>query len=137
MSDPLSIPASIAGLIVLSGQILTTLNNLYMHGKSAKNAPESIGRLLDEMEEINGIFCQVQLFVSGTGKKKPSRSGLTMILIHHLVATLSGCLLVYSNLDKYLSEVQGITDPNSKTITGVKLVWERMRWALWKPLEGA
>jgi hypothetical protein len=135
MTDPLSITASIAGLIGLSGQILTAINNLYTLAKSAKNAPDSIGRLQEEMEEMNRIFCQVQLFVSGTGKKKPSPSGLTMISLHDLVATLSGCVLVCSNLDKFLNEVQGITDPDAKPITGVKLVWERVRWALWKESE--
>jgi hypothetical protein len=137
MGDPLSITASISGLIGLSGQILTSLNDLYTLGKSAKNAPDSIRRLLEEMEEMNVIFCQVQLFISNTGKRKPSGSGLTRISIHHIVATLSGCVLVCSNLDKYLSEVQGITDPNAKAITGVKLVWERVRWAVWKESEVA
>jgi hypothetical protein len=131
--DPLSLTASIAGLLGLSGQILTTLNSLYTFGKSAKNAVESICRLKEEVEEMNGIFCHVQLFILGTGKKQPSHNRLMMISIHHLVATLSGCVLVYSSLDKYLNEVAGITDGNAKAITtGVKLVWERVRWAAWK-----
>jgi hypothetical protein len=134
MSDPVSLTASIAGLIGLSGQILTALNGLYKVGKSAINAPDSIGRLLEEMQEMNGIFCQVQLFISGTGKQ-PSRSRLTMISIHHLVATLSGCVLVCSNLDQYLSEVACVTDVNAKG--SKKIVWERVRWALWKESEVA
>jgi hypothetical protein len=52
MTDPLSVTASIAGLIGLSGQILTALNNLYKFVESVKNAPESISRLLDEKEEM-------------------------------------------------------------------------------------
>jgi predicted Fe-S protein YdhL (DUF1289 family) len=50
---------------------------------------------------------------------------------------LSGCVLVCSNLNKYLYEVAGITDPNLKAITGVKLVLERVRWAAWKESEVA
>jgi hypothetical protein len=137
MTDPLSITASIAGLIGLSGQILATVNSLYAFGKSAKNAPQSIGRLKEEIEDMNGIFCQVQLFILGTGKKQPSQNRLTMISVHHLVSTLSGCVLVCSNLNKYLDEVAGIEDPNAKSITGVKLVLERVRWAAWKESEVA
>jgi hypothetical protein len=135
MTDPVSIAASIAGFIGLSGQVISTLNNLYTLGKSAKNAPESISRVMEEMQEMNGIFCQVQLFITENGKKQPSQSRLNMISIHHLVATLSGCVLVCSTLDKYLGEVQGITDPDAKAST--KLVWERIRWAAWKESEVA
>jgi hypothetical protein len=135
--DPLSITASIAGLIGLSGQILATINSLYTFGKSARNAPESISRLKTEIEDLNGVFCQVQLFILGTGKKQPSHNRLSMISVHHLVTTLSGCVLVCSNLNKYLYEVAGITDPNLKAITGVKLVLERVRWAAWKESEVA
>jgi hypothetical protein len=135
MTDPVSITASIAGLIGLSGQIIAALNNLYALGKSARNAPESISLLMAEMQEMNVICCQVQLLISGADKQ-PSNSRRTMISIEHLVATLSGCVLVYSTLDKYLSEVQGITDPDVKAST-TKLVWERIRWAAWKESEVA
>jgi hypothetical protein len=135
MSDPLSITASNAGLIGLSGQIISGLKTLYTVGKSAKHAPESIKRVMDEVEDTNGIFGQVQRLITGDGKK-PNHSRLTMISIHHLVSTLSGCVLVCSNLDKYLGEVQGITDPNAK-MNGTKFVWEQVRWATWKESEVA
>jgi hypothetical protein len=134
MTDPVSITASIAGLIGLSGQIIAALNNLYALGKSARNAPEPISLLMAEMQEMNVICCQVQFLIS-SADKQPNHSRLTMISIEHLVATLSGCVLVYSTLDKYLSEVQGITDPKGKANT--KLVWERIRWAAWKESEVA
>jgi hypothetical protein len=136
MTDPLSITASIAGLIGLSGQILSGLSSLYKLGKSAKNAPDSIRRVMDEMTEMNTIFCQVQLFILGNGKT-PSHSRLTMISVHHLVATLSGCVLVCTSLDKYLSEVQGFADPNAKEQSGGKMMRERVRWAAWKETEVA
>jgi hypothetical protein len=50
MADPLSITASIAGPIGLSGQLLATINSLYTFGKSAQNAPEPISRLKEEIE---------------------------------------------------------------------------------------
>ena len=59
-----------------------------------------------------------------------------MISIHHLVATLSGCVLVCSSLDKYLNEVVGIVDP-SVPASKTGLVWERVKWAAWKEAEVA
>jgi hypothetical protein len=122
-------------LIGLSGQSISGLKTLYALGKRAKIALESIKRVMDEVEDMNGIFGQVQRFITGDGKK-PNHSRLTMISIHHLVSTLSGCVLVCSNLDKSLGEVQGITDPNAK-MNGTKFVWEQVRWATWKESEVA
>jgi len=60
-----------------------------------------------------------------------------MISIHQLVATLSGCVLVCSSLDKYLNEVVvGIVDP-SVPASKARLVWERVKWAAWKEAEVA
>jgi hypothetical protein len=136
MSDPLSIAASVAGLIALSGKIITTLNNLYTLGKSGKNAPESIIRVLDEMKEMNGIFSEVQLIVVGNSKK-PNQSRLAIISIDHFVATLSGCVLVCAKLDKYLKEVQDAVEPSLKATIGGKLSCrrERVRWDAWKESE--
>ena len=58
-----------------------------------------------------------------------------MISIYHL-ATLSGCVLVCSGLDKYVSRVAGIVDlsvPASKA----GLVLESVKWAVWKEAEVA
>ena len=71
-----------------------------------------------------------------------------MIRVHHLMVTLSGCVLVCSNLDKKLSEVSGIQEASGDTHhsaihksveTGTSeiqaatgLLVERIKWALWK-----
>ena len=135
MSDPLSIVASIAGLVAISAKIVSMLKILYDCGAKAKEAPKSISRIKEEMQDMSVIFCQVQLFILGTSKT-PSHSRLTMISIHDLVATLTGCVLVCSNMDKYLSEVVGITDP-SVPATKVGLILERVKWAVWKETEVA
>jgi len=62
---------------------------LRLRSKS-KGAPDSINRVMAEMQDMNVIFCEVQLFIVGQSKR-PQNSRLTMISIHHLVATLSGC----------------------------------------------
>jgi len=135
MSDPLSVVASIAGLIGISAKIICLLKDVYDCGARAKGAPDSINRVMAEMQDMNAIFCQVQLFIVGQSER-PQNSRLTMISIHHLVATLSGCVLVCSSLDKYLNEVVGIVDP-SVPASKTGLLWERVKWASWKEAEVA
>jgi len=63
--------------------------------------------------------------------RMPEGSRLTMISIRHLVATLGGCVLVCSGLDKYVSQIAGIVDP-SVPASKAGLVWEKVKWAAWK-----
>lgn len=127
MGDPLSIIASIAGLVTISAQIARVAKSLY---DSGKDAPISINKVKEEMEDMNLIFCEVQLFISGASKK-PDRSRLTMISLDHLVATLSGCVLVCSSLEKTLGDVSGIAESGPKGWNRALAV-ERIKWALWK-----
>jgi hypothetical protein len=64
---------------------------------------------------------------------KACNDRLTMLSVHDLVATVSGCVLVCETLQKYIREVAGLTD-HSNT---VKKVLERVRWAAWKESEVA
>lgn len=140
MADPLSIAASVAGLLTLTTQIGMKAGELC---SAAKDAPKSISQIQDEMEELNLIFCQVRLFLGGT-KKPASKSCLEMISIHHLMTTLSGCVLLCSNLDRKLGEVAGLRqrattlhldDTAQEGASKVGLLRDRIRWALWTNAE--
>jgi hypothetical protein len=85
---------------------------------------------MEEMRAMKDLLCQVQLLIDGNGEKS-NHCRLTMISVKHLITMVTGCFVVCSRLDKSLSEVQGISDPFSKTNTGKNLV-ERVRWAAWK-----
>ena len=114
MPDPLTIITAVVGLIVTSAQIASTAKQLY---DSVKDAPASIRRMGEEMEQLYLIFGQVQMLLEGQNIRS------NMSPLHHLMAILSGCVLAYSRLDKKLSEVAG---------TGLGA---RLRWALWKEVE--
>jgi hypothetical protein len=79
---------------------------------------------------MNSIFGQVQMFLMGTTKGDHDR--LTMISVHHLEATLRGCVLVFSDLDTQIHEVAGITGDSSVTENKASRVWERVDWSVWK-----
>jgi len=118
MSDPLPIIASVSGLIAISAKIASNAKQLY---DSGKDAPNSIRRISEEMEQLHLIFGQVQMLLEG--QKRPSRSRLTMLPLHHLMTILSSCVLAHSGLDKKLSEVASAS------------LGARARWALWKEAE--
>jgi len=132
MADPLLIST----LIVLTAQIAGKACELY---STAKDAPESVREIQDEMEELNLIFCQIRLLVGST-KEPASKDRMEMISIHHLMTTLRGCVLVCSNLDQKLDEVrglrQGVTTLHPKNTaqkgaSTVRVLHDRIKWALW------
>ena len=91
------------------------------------------------MSDLNLVFCQVQLFIGGS-TKVPKKSRLTLISLHHLMATLSGCVLVCSALDKKLNNVAGLREAGVHTGTSgsgnkAGLLVEKIKWALWKEYE--
>ena len=131
MSDPLSILASVVGLAAICAKISRISKQLY---NSGKDAPASISRISEEMDHLHLIFGQVQMLLEGHVQKKPSRTRLSMLPLHHLMTILSGCVLAYSSLDKKLSEVGGGGGSATTESSGAGL-GARVKWALWKEAE--
>lgn len=129
MSDPLSIAASIAGLVAISAKISSITNQLIASGK---NVPPSIIRIREEMDQLYLIFGQVQaLLVSQTEKKLSSRLSM---LPPQLMNNLHHCVVVYSSLDKILSDFARLTmTQNSPSLA--RRLFMRIKWALWDEAE--
>ena len=136
MPEPLSIIASAMGLAATCAKISRISKQLY---NSGKDAPASIRRISEEMDHLHLIFGQVQMLLEGHVQKKPSRTRLSMLPLHHLMTILSGCVLAYSSLDKKLSEVGGGGGGGGGSVatTESSSVGKRARvkWALWKEAE--
>ena len=130
MSDPLSIMGSVAGLISLSASLLSTMKRL---SDSYRDAPTSVQGVIAEVQDMNLIFCQVQLFIAGTGKQ-PNHQRLTMISVHSLIATLTGCSLVYSRLYEYVCNLVGQNMANTHP-NAFEFKLDRVKWVLWKEAE--
>ncbi|KAF8423331.1 hypothetical protein EV426DRAFT_549453, partial [Tirmania nivea] len=130
MGDPLSIAASVAGLITISAHIVGMAKDLF---SKVKDAPETMKRVREEVESMQPIFCQVQLLLYGTGSK-PNHGNLTMISIHNLMATLTGCVIVHSKLEKMVNEVCGFDDPTTASAAWkrVGVIANRVKWGLWR-----
>jgi len=130
MGDPLSIATSVAGLISISVQIIRIAKDLF---DKVNDAPETMMRVKEELESMQPIFYQVHSLLSGTGSR-PSSENLTMISIHSLMTTLTGCVIVYSKLEQKVNEVCGFNNLTTASAawgsTGV--IAGRIKWGLWR-----
>ena len=126
MGDPLSIAASIVGLITISAQIVGMAKDLL---DKVKDAPGTMIRVREEVESMQPIFHQVQLLLIGTGSGL-NRGKLTMITVHSLMATLTGCVIVYSKLEQRVNEVCGFNDPTTASALWKRagVIADRVKW---------
>lgn len=142
MAEAVGLAASITGLIAISTKIAQLAKSVY---DSGKDAPKSILRIEEEMDNLHLIFCQVQVLVQT--RNRPSKSRLAMIPVHHLVTILTGCMLYYSSLDEKLSGFNaGLAPPagasNAQptlrpTASSARIVMARVKWAVWTEAEVA
>jgi len=118
MGDPLSIAASITGLISTSAQIVGMTKELF---DKTRDVPVSMMRVREEVESMQTIFRQLQLLLNGA----VSRPNLIMLSAHNLMATLTGCVSAFGRLEKKLNEVPGLNDPTTASAAN------RVAWGLW------
>jgi len=127
MGDPVSIAASIAGLITISTRIVGIAKELV---DKVRNAPETMMRVRQEVESMQPIFGQVYLLLNGSGL------GLNRgkVSIHNLMATLTGCVIVYTRLEKKVNDVCGFNDA-TMSWRGAAVIAARVKWGLWRQEE--
>jgi len=130
MGDPLSIAASVTGLITISAQIVGMAKELV---DKVKDTPETMVRVREEVESMEPILCQVQLLLNGSGSGL-SHANLTVISIHNLMATLTSCVIVYSKLEKMVNEVCGFNDSSRSSAAWKRagVIEGRVKWGQWR-----
>ena len=113
--DPLSVAASVVGLLVATAnasQMLTTL----IH--SVKNAPTLAEHVLLEVSSISASLVQVQGYL--TGAKPGSQARTRLVMVDQIVATLTTCVMTFSKLEAILTSLN-LNQPQQK--------WARVAWA--------
>lgn len=90
MADPLSITASIVGIVAAASKVLSLLGDI-------TDAPRSIVDLLNEVYDLRLIFCNLQSFIDRTRRFDPSR--LALIQLGDLVAILTRTVITFSELE--------------------------------------
>ncbi|KAI5803539.1 hypothetical protein DFH27DRAFT_524939 [Peziza echinospora] len=129
MADPLSIAASIAGLISLSVTIVGTLRDV---STSNVDAPISMKRVIAEVDGMKLIFCQIQLLI-GKIRNQPDTQLLVMGSINDLAKLLMDCNEAYSVLLGYLGGINRGLTGTIKNIQPKKGKGRlgNIKWVLW------
>ncbi|KAH0425952.1 hypothetical protein CcaCcLH18_10656 [Colletotrichum camelliae] len=91
--DPLSVSASVVGLLAAGCKISSAL---FVVVNSTREAPKSAQSLLWEIADISAALGSLQSFVTGRAQASAERGGL--ILLEHVLTTLTGCVTTYSDL---------------------------------------
>ncbi|KAI0972498.1 Rho GTPase activation protein [Xylaria arbuscula] len=114
MSDPLSVAASVIGIISVAAKVSTGLVGVL---KKAHNAPSECRQLQLEVDNVQAILRQLQQFLLGT--RKAPRSRTSLILVDQVITTLAACVATFSELDTFTEALQSESD--------LKIL-DRLRW---------
>lgn len=98
--DPLTIAGSVMGLISAASKMLPMLYNV---GDTIMDAPKHAQVAARELQHITAALEQLQKYLEETEQASDSRRQL--IDMEHISATLTDCVLTYSELDIVLSSV--------------------------------
>lgn len=113
--DPLSVSASVVGLLAAAAKLSSSL---ILFTKNAKAAPKQAQSVLIEVNDISGILHYVHSFL--IGRVAASKSRASMLLVEQVLVTLTGCVLTFSDLEEILTELK---------IDGTMYTLDRINWA--------
>ncbi|KAI5776320.1 hypothetical protein EDC01DRAFT_636813 [Geopyxis carbonaria] len=120
MADPVSIAASIVGLLSAASKITEVLCNLTT---GVLDAPFVARSVMNEMNDLRLIFEQIQTFIL-------NREGnIERIDMKHLVITLTACVIPFSELEDIVGycETSGVLSGWRSMSLGDRLKWRKKK----------
>lgn len=118
MSDPLSVAASIAGLVSLAGQLYNVLDTFI---SGVRDAPSMARTVHAELNACRTLLVALQGLLSGPAF---SHSRATLIPAHSVIVSFTDAVLLFSELEATILPLAGL-----RTTTFVA----RARWARKEP----
>ncbi|KAK5676340.1 GTPase activating protein (GAP) for Rho1p [Elasticomyces elasticus] len=118
MPEPITVAASVAGLISSASTMIPILYNV---GTSIRDAPQLTKEVAGELANITVVLQQLFAYISG--KARASIERLNLITVEHITATLTDCVVTYSDLDEVLKSL--------RVDTGMR-AWDRGMWYIKK-----
>jgi len=113
--DPLSVVASIVGILGAATQVSASVSTLI---EKSRKAPKNIRKVKDEVDTIRSVLHQLQALLLGSSRTNRARASL--ILVDQVVVTLSACVSTFSELDVIVGTL----------VSDEKLgLMDRLRWA--------
>lgn len=117
--DPLSVAASIIGLLGAGAKISSVLFSTLGTVRDLANAQSLVQDLLSEIVGITTAIGHVQTYIDGRAQATSERSAL--VLLEHVLATLTGCVTTYSDLQAIVNDLN--LGPDMGTLD--KIRWTR------------
>ncbi|KAI1879750.1 hypothetical protein JX265_002704 [Neoarthrinium moseri] len=113
--DPLSVVASVAGLLGVGAKITSVLFSMIT---GCREAPSLARHLLWELADISTALGHLQRYIIEPSKVAADRT--SMIQLDHVLTSLTGCVTTYSDLQQILDGLN--TSPDMRA-------YDRLRWA--------
>ncbi|KAJ0107714.1 hypothetical protein J7T55_010321 [Diaporthe amygdali] len=114
--DPLSVSASIVGLLAAGAKITNAVTKAVM---GVSNAPGLAKQILQEIDDITAALGFIQNYLHRRADASTERENL--ILLEHILITLTGCVTTYSDLQIKVDDLE--TSPNMGLLQ--KVQWWR------------
>ena len=114
--DPLSIAASVVGLLGATVKVTTVLDTFF---RDLKDVPNVARRILQEASDIGTCLAQLQAFLIGS--RVGSRSRTALIMVEQVVVVLTSCVMIFSELEATL---ESLGDDTPKQF-GKRIAWFR------------
>ncbi|KAL8782433.1 MAG: hypothetical protein Q9195_009641 [Heterodermia aff. obscurata] len=118
--DPLSMIASVTGLLAVIAKVTTTVNDI---AKKIGNAPDSIRDLINETSDLSVCLVQLQPFVRGI--QSPAASRAAAISVEQVVAIVTSCVLNMSRLEEIIDTLWSRRPLTALDKVAVGIGWAR------------
>lgn len=114
--EPLSIAASVVGLLGAAAKISSILTTLL---RKTRDAPEFAHNVLREVTDISTTLAQLQEFLVGT--RVGQRSRTETIMVEQVIIILTTCVMSFSELEEAVTSLQSnsFNEP----------LWAKLKWA--------
>ena len=113
--DPLSVTASIVGILGAATKVSSVLYN-FVH--DAKGAPKLAQTVLAEVNGLSTVLSHLQTYILGLATSSKSRTSL--ILADQVIVTLADCVTTFSELEAVLGTAR---------IESELRILDRIKWA--------
>lgn len=98
--DPLSITASILGLLGATHKVSSLLTTLVV---KAKEVPRQAENVLLEVNEIKACLAQLQILLSKS--MLTSNSHAKLLMVDQIIVTLTTCVMTFSELEEIVTSL--------------------------------
>ena len=105
--DPLSVSASIIGVLGAAAKVSSVLMTF---AQNTKAAPKLAQTVLADINGLSAVLSHLQTYLLGT--RTPSKSRASLILVEQVIVTLTECVITFSELEDVLgtSKDMGVLD---------------------------